>query len=56
MCLQVSLYQSPEDRAQIAAAIPYTAPQVMEYISYARGHCSPVISDEVRTHWFLCAF
>lgn len=46
--MQVALYQSVEDREAQAKAIPYTAPQLMEYISYARAHCSPAITEEVR--------
>ncbi len=46
--LQVSLYQSKSERDKVANTIPYAAAQLMEYISYARAHCVPSISDEVR--------
>lgn len=44
----VSLYENPDTRGDPSEAIPYSAAQVAEYISYARAHVNPVITDDAR--------
>jgi DNA replication licensing factor MCM4 len=42
----VSLYQADGLRGGVGA-VPFKAAQLMEYVSYARAHVEPAISDEV---------
>lgn len=44
----VSLYENPTTRGDPSEAIPYSAAQVAEYISYARSNVNPIISDDAR--------
>jgi len=43
----VSLYETEEARRD-QARVPYAPSQLAEYISYARAHVNPVISDDAR--------
>lgn len=43
----VSLYQADGLRGGVGS-VPFRASQLMEYVSYARAHMEPAITDEVR--------
>ena len=40
----MSLYYAPEHQQR--TTVPYTLAQLSEYISYAKSHVNPVITDE----------